>query len=380
MEKSSENKNKKKKTKWIIAAVILIALIVLFGPYLWMRFRILYNMKRIYKDADFVHFSCDRKPIPEDQLDSYIWYGGEEPEGPLYAFIIEDSEGRNGWGYATKDGTVILDNYSGDYYLQDTIDYFERVVDFKTNFPELECTPVRVSPKNVRRLVYTEDCSSFEGYLKARLVGSSDYLSGGFSGICVGLNTDDYQYVYDINQILRQADFEVYVDYMTTDEEITDEDLRGMGDELGDYYPFGAEKYDTAILGDMSRYERLKEQDNPMFVIEITKKGTLAESYTLNYNGTIIKKDEENSKEEQREISDEDYIRINRFACETHYDIQKAFTSGSEDSDRHIVVTLFEFWTRNDGKEMHYEYKLYDVDEPDDNLRPIMELIEGYFE
>ena len=171
MEKSSENKNKKKKTKWIIAAVILIALIVLFGPYLWMRFRILHNMKRIYKDADFVHFSCDRKPIPEDQLDSYIWYGGEEPEEPLYAFIIEDSEGRNGWGYATKDGTVILDNYSGDYYLQDTIDYFERVVDFKTNFPELECTPVRVSPKNVRRLVYTEDCSSFEGYLKARLVG-----------------------------------------------------------------------------------------------------------------------------------------------------------------------------------------------------------------
>ena len=86
MEKSSENKNKKKKTKWIIAAVILIALIVLFGPFIWMRFRILHNMKRIYKDADFVHFSCDRKPIPEDHLDSYIWYGGEKPEGPLYAF------------------------------------------------------------------------------------------------------------------------------------------------------------------------------------------------------------------------------------------------------------------------------------------------------
>ena len=380
MEKSSENKNKKKKTKWIIAAVILIALIVLFGPYLWMRFRILHNMKRIYKDADFVHFSCDSKPIPEDHLDSYIWYGGEKPEEPLYAFIIEDSEDRNGWGYATKDGTVILDNYSGVYYLQDTIDYFERVVDFKTNFPELECTPVRVSPENSRRLVYTEDCSTFEGYMKARLVASSSWSCMGFSGIGIGLNTRDYQYVYDINQILRQADFEVCVEYMTTREDITDEDLKGTGFELGHYYPFGAERYDTAVLGDMSMYERMKEQDHPLFVIEITKKGTLAESYTLNYNGSITKKDEEKGTEKQRKISDEDYIKIYRFASGTHFDIKKAFTSGDEESDRHIKVTLFNFWTRNDGKEMHYEYKLYDVDEPDKKLRPIMELIEGYFE
>ena len=379
MEKTSG----KKIVKRIIIAAIAVIVVILMAPfcrYMWMRFRVLGNMKRIYKDAHFVNFSCDSKPIPEGHLDSYVWYGGEEPEGPLYAFTIEDSEGRNGWGYARKDGTVILDNYSGIYYLQDTIDYFERVVDFQTNFPELECTPVRVSPENSRRLVYTEDCSTFEGYMKARLVGSMSWTGQGFSGIGVGLNTYDYQYVYDINQILRQADFEVCVEYMTTREDITDEDLKGTGFELGHYYPFGAERYDTAVLGDMSMYERMKEQDHPLFVIEITKKGTLAESYTLNYNGSITKKDEEKGTEEQRKISDEDYIKIYRFASGTHFDIKKAFTSGDEESGRHIKVTLFNFWTRKDGKEMHSEYKLYDVDEPDDKLCPIMELIEGYFE
>ena len=79
----------KKKIKWIIIAVIVLVLVIPFVPYLWMRFNILRNMKRVYKNAHFVHFSCDRKPIPEDHLDSRLWYGGDEPEGPLYAFIIE---------------------------------------------------------------------------------------------------------------------------------------------------------------------------------------------------------------------------------------------------------------------------------------------------
>ena len=62
------------------------------------------------------------------------------------------------------------------------------------------------------------------------------------------------------------------------------------------------------------------------------------------------------------------------------FDIKETITSGSEDSDRHIKVTLYNYWTRDDGKEMHYEDVLYDVDEPDDNLQSIMELLEGYFE
>lgn len=110
----------------------------------------------------------------------------------------------------------------------------------------------------------------------------------GFSGIGVGLNTDDYQYVYDINQILRQADFEVCVEYMTTDETVTDEDLRGVGNELGLYYPFGSERYETSILGDKSQYDRMKESDKQMFVIEITNKGTLSQSCILYYDGSII--------------------------------------------------------------------------------------------
>ena len=377
MDKSSG----KKKIKLIITIVIIIAVIVPFCPYLWMRFNVLRNMKRIYKNAKFVNFSCDRKPIPEDHLDSYIWYGGEQPEGPLYAFTIEDSEGNNGWGYARKDGTVVMDNYSGKYYLQDTIDYFERVVDFKTNFPEIECTPIHVSPENTRRLVYTEDCTTFEGYLKARLVGSMSLTGHGFSGIDVGLNTDDPQYVYDINQILRQVDFEVCVEYMTTDETVTDEDLRGVGDELGHYYPFGSERYETAILGDKSQYDRMKESDKQMFVIEITNKGTLSQSYILYYDGSIMKKDYRNGSEDRREISDEDYAKIYRFASGIHYDTGKiSITSGDEDSDRLIKVKLYSYWTRNDGKEMHYEDVLYSVDEPDENLSPIMDLMDGYFE
>ena len=93
-------------------------------------------------------------------------------------------------------------------------------------------------------------------------MASSSWSCMGFSGIGIGLNTRDYQYVYDINQILRQADFEVCVEYMTTREDITDENLKGTGFELGHYYPFGAERYDTAVLGDMSMYERMKEQDH----------------------------------------------------------------------------------------------------------------------
>lgn len=373
----------KKIVKRIVIAAIAVIVVILMAPfcrYMWMRFRVLGNMKRIYKDAHFVNFSCDSKPIPEGHLDSYVWYGGEEPEGPLYAFTIEDSEGRVGYGYAAKDGTVILDSYSSDYYHQDLIDYFEKVVDFKTNFSELDFTPVRVSPRNIMRLAYTEDCSTFEGYLKARLVGTLDLVGSGFSGISVGLNTDDFQYVHDINQILRRADFEVYVDYFTTDERITDENLKGTGRELGHYHPFGHDRYDTAILGETKWYDRMKEKDSPLFVIEITKKGTLAESYTLNYNGSITKRDEEKGTEEQREISDEDYITINRFANSIYADNRYPIISGSKDSDRHIKVKQIEFYPRDDGEDLYLVDKLYDVDEPDENLSSIMDLIEGYFE
>lgn len=79
-------------------------------------------------------------------------------------------------------------------------------------------------------------------------------------------------------------------------------------------------------------------------------------------------------------VSDEDYIEISRFANGANNDIKETLTSGNEDSDRHIKVTLYSYWTRKDGKEMHYEDVLYSVDEPDDNLSHIMELMEGYFE
>ena len=66
---------------------------------------------------------------------------------------------------------------------------------------------------------------------------------------------------------------------------------------------------------------------------------------------------------------------------EIHYDTGRiSITSGDEDSDRHIKVTLYSYWTRNDGKEMHYEDVLYSVDEPDENLSPIMDLMDGYLQ
>jgi hypothetical protein len=375
MEKSS----RKKKIAILIIALIGIILLLPFLSYLRMRINILRNMQKVYKNADFVHFSCDSKPVPEDHFKHYRWYGGEEPDVPLYAFIIEDSEGNPGWGYATKDGKVMLDNYAGTYYLQDTIDYFERIVDFKNNFPELEYTMVHSSPENLRRLVYTEDCSSFEGYMKARLIGTSSITNWGYSGIGVGLNTRDHQYVYDINQILRNADFEVYVEYFTIDERITDEKLKGIGFELGKYFPFGTDNYDTAVLGDTTEYEHLKEKNGTLFTIDILKKGSPSVSYTLNFDGTLIKNDHEHGSEEKCEISDDNYITINRFGWGKKYDIERPITSGSEDSDRHIKVYLHNHWTRDDGKEMYFDYSLYDVDEPDDSLGPILELVEGYF-
>ncbi len=374
MKKSS----KKKLIIGIIIAVIVIAGFIPFYPYLYMRFNILRNMKKVYKDANFVHFSCDSKPIPDDHLDGYIWYGGEEPEGPLYAFLIEDSEGRNGWGYANKDGKVILDNYAGEYYLQDTIDYFERVVDFRNNFPELRCTPIHTSPINKRRLVYTEDCATFEGYMKTRLVGSSSFSVMGFSGIAVGLNTTDEKCIYDINQILREADFEVCVEYMTTDEKVTDEKTKGIGNDLGKYYPFGDETYETIVLGDMSRYDRLKEKNEMLLSVDVTEGDTSVKNYTLYVDGTLIIKDQVNKSEEKKEISEDDVIRLNACAWGSFRDITGAKLLDDQENDRNIKVSLYFYVTGNDGDKTHYEQKEHYIDNHNEQLQKVVDMIESY--
>ena len=252
----SDNKNITKKSNKVILFIFCLAIALIMCYFLipvgvnFVRERkIVKTMKNVYSESQFVSVDCDKEPIDRSQLEEqYIWFGDGLPEEDLYVFLITDSKDRVATGFATKDGDVIFDTYAYQYYMEDMKEYFVSTVDFEGDFPDLEYYIPDIVPTNERRVVYTHDCITFEGFKKSSTIGYFSLGTGGYPGLDVILSDTSEQTINRIEEILVDADFDIYVEFNSASGDFSDSDSLYNFDNAGSYYPFG-ESYDKAILG-----------------------------------------------------------------------------------------------------------------------------------
>lgn len=234
---------------YVITAIpLVVALVYVIIPYgitLRRRYHIKMDMKQVYTDARFTTVKCDTKRIDKAELEhSARWVGNELPEGDFYFFRIYDSKDNVATGYATKDGMVIFDTYAGIYYEDEMIKYFNDVVDFEHNFPELKSYIMSMSSI---RYSLTHDCTTFKGYRTAGTVGS--FSGDGYPVLFVVLNDASKETLKKINKLLADADFDIYIRYAGAKGDFSDKlgDI-DFDDSSGSYYPFDT-PYEDAVLG-----------------------------------------------------------------------------------------------------------------------------------
>lgn len=221
-EKNKKNFRKSSMLKYLIliGALILVLIYVIIPRIMdWRRrMNIAKDLESVYTEAEIVKVVCDSKPTYKSDLKER----GERfedvfPEDGLYYFKIWDSEGYNlAGGYATKYGTVIYDSYAGQYYKDACVKYFEAVVDFEHNFPELD---YYISQKNYRiqEYVRTHKCTTFEEYRNERSQGGISIVDTlGYPEVRVGIDggkKERIEAMKAIKEILQNADFDICVSF-----------------------------------------------------------------------------------------------------------------------------------------------------------------------
>lgn len=257
MEIINKMKKNKKRIYTVIVAVIFILVIIFFAIPFATRIKRKYNIEKdlesVYKEADIISVKLNSEPISKAELESDTFLMGEDlPKEDLYSFSFYDSNDNVGNGFATEDGTVVFDTYANYYYTDEAIKQFEDVVDFEKNFPDLRYYVRKEDVYyNTWRIVSTHDCTSFEGYKKARTVGYLNhyyYGNGGYPALIVGLEDTSEGTIEAINKRLSDADFDVYIKYFIMTGDWSDEDSLFFEDSCGSYYPFG-KSYEETILG-----------------------------------------------------------------------------------------------------------------------------------
>ena len=212
----SEEKNKKNfrrasllKYLILIGALILV-LIYIVIPHI-MDFRRRMNIKKdlesVYPGCEIDEVRCDKKPTYESDLKEHFnWFNNGFPEDGLYYFLVFGAEDLQvSQGYATKDGTVVYDSYAVLYYKDASISYFETVVDFEHNFPGLDYYISKIN-RDSCRYVQTHECTTFEGYRKAKATYK-------YSDLYVSIVDGNEETVEEIKKILQDADFDMYVQF-----------------------------------------------------------------------------------------------------------------------------------------------------------------------
>lgn len=235
-----------------IAVALTIYEIIPHGMNMIRKTNIIKDLESIYTDADIVAIKCDVEPFDKEELAGrYLWFGNGLPEEDLYAFVFADSEDNIGRGYATRYGTVVFDTYAACYYWDEMIASFEEIVDFEYNFPGLYHHILEDTLVNDCRLVYTHDCTTYEGFLAAGTIGYFYFGSGGYPGLTVGLSDASKETREAINKVLSESEFSIYIIYRPLKDEVIDEENAFLYYDsiCGSYYPFDA-PYNEAILGE----------------------------------------------------------------------------------------------------------------------------------
>ena len=238
----SEEKNKKNFRKasllkyLILIGALILVLIYIVIPHI-MDFRRRMNIKKdlesVYPGCEIDEVRCDKKPTYESDLEeSYEWFVNAFPEEGLYHFLVFVTEDRHvAQGYATKDGTVVYDSYAALYYNDACASYFEAIVDFEHNFPGLDYYISKIN-RDSCRYVQTHECTTFEGYRKAKATYK-------YSDLYVSIVDGNEETVEEIKKILQDADFDMYVNFSSKSANASGEyDEYSFGENLGNYIPF----------------------------------------------------------------------------------------------------------------------------------------------
>ena len=386
MSKQTETKktDKKKTLKPIFFCAVILILLGILSPLCIRRINITRNMKNVYADANFVSVKGIALPMNKETRDSLHWTSEDYADKNLYYFTITDSKDDCGYGLADFWGNVIADSYCGSYYFQNKEDEFLGIVDFENNFPELECYVLDTDSYDLYRFVRTKDCSSYENYKNAPLVaaGVGSARIGYYPSLEVGISTDSNETVYEIDQYLRKADFDVYIDYVEITDKFDPEAYveEGYGDmRLGKYYPLGG-WYLYTKMGQSYPLESQKEKDSEFLIVEISVNEAPYETYLVFCNGTIVKTVYESPSEYteyEKELSDEDYLTLFTFTFASECDIQDfVYTSITGEGDK-----TYKFTARSEGESGHIaDEELYLMDHEDEKTGPILDILRGYFE
>ena len=234
------------------------------------------------------------------------------------------------------------------------------------------------------RFVRTKDCSSYENYKNAPLVaaGVGSAHTGYYPSLEVGIGTDSKETVYEIDQYLRKADFDVYINYVEITDKFDPEVYveEGYGDmRLGKYYPLAA-GYLYTKMGQSYPLESQKEKDSEFLIVEISVNEAPYETYQVFCNGTIVKTVYESPSEYteyEKELSDEDYLTLFTFTSASKSDIQDfVYTSITGEGDK-----TYKFTARSEGGSGHIaDEELYLMDHEDETTGPILDILRSYFE
>lgn len=251
----TKTKKKVKKIFVFVATALILFFLALVIRFYIIKIRIYRDLASVYKDAELgVKVSWkmhDAKEITEN----FYWYGEKVPYKKLYYFQIKDSENQVGWGYADKNGNVLYDTYANVYYHEKTWEQLLNIIDFDKNFPGVEYYLQNPDPVTFCRLIYTHDCTSYEGYMNTRNVGFIYSQAFGFTGLFLGLTVTDEKTITKMNQLLKDANCEIYINYcqisgdiskakIATDLRWDDPDYYGHN-----YHPYGGLMYDEVKLG-----------------------------------------------------------------------------------------------------------------------------------
>ena len=197
---------------------------------------------------------------------NYYWYEDISWNyDKLCVFEIDDRENSSFspiLGLANKEGKVIYDEYAFIYYREEMQAYVMNIIDAENNFPGITFEYFDNVKENSERLVCTEKCGSFEGFLEDEYVGVflGQNIRTGFAGCLLTTNVDtsndeaELVFCTKLKEVLIEANCRVNIEFIGYPEKIANyypEEIRTV-DEKG--YEYATERFcpkDDIIKRDM---------------------------------------------------------------------------------------------------------------------------------
>ena len=393
----------------IIVILVLIGLSVLFVN--GRKINLKLSLQKSY-DAKLKIAKFELKPESKEYLEHRSYYGKKIDSKYLFYFNGTDSEDEHFSGYADLFGNPVYDNYSSIYYQDEVEKLFADNIDLDNNFQDLKYFIFNLRLKD--KYTITKKTKTFEDYLYPVSSMQDSVFGGGYSEISVVLNTKDYDTVTSIKKKLRSADFPIKIVFYGTDtipDNMTLEDYFDLDKfEMGVYFPFG-DRYDVSMLdADLDKYSEILRSDysevnEDVASVKIFDGKELKNIFVIYGDGSLEKYSEQDNfnKAETSSLSNEDYLFLYRYFGSCYSDIFTTVTDDSKESDQTAnvylhtgqwIYGLIEFDHLDSDFKLDFEReevknyageesearKLYSVKTDNEEIKPLLDILNKYFD